>query len=118
MPKKKKRPRLPNGYGSIKYMGAGRRNPYAVYPPAQDYYEESGAMITPKAIAYVDTWQKGFVILTAWHAGTFDQGMEVLLQTPEEDYTGMNDLVRRVLSDFNKMKGKDQGDKPTFEGAF
>ena len=32
--KRKKYPRLPNGFGSIRYLGAGRRNPFAVHPPA------------------------------------------------------------------------------------
>lgn len=37
MARRKKRMKLPNGFGSIKYLGAGRRNPYAVYPPVQEW---------------------------------------------------------------------------------
>ena len=38
MPRRKKHPKLPNGYGQIRYLGKGRRNPYGVYPPAK--YDE------------------------------------------------------------------------------
>ena len=37
MARRKKHPRLPNGYGSIKYLGKNRRNPYGVYPPVKEY---------------------------------------------------------------------------------
>ena len=48
MPKRKKHPKLPNGYGTIRYLGKGRRNPYSVQPPA---YEdpETGRYISPTA---------------------------------------------------------------------
>ena len=36
MPKKrKKHPKLPNGFGSIRYLGKNRHNCYAVHPPAK-----------------------------------------------------------------------------------
>ncbi len=34
MAKRKKYPKSPNGYGQIRFLGKGRRNPYGVYPPA------------------------------------------------------------------------------------
>ena len=37
MPRKRKKyPKLPNGYGQIRYLGSNRRNPYGVYPPATE----------------------------------------------------------------------------------
>ena len=36
MARKKKYPKLPNGYGSIKKLSGKRRNPYGVYPPGSD----------------------------------------------------------------------------------
>lgn len=36
MAKRKKHPRLPNGYGQIRFLGKNRRNPYGVYPPAKE----------------------------------------------------------------------------------
>ena len=50
MPKRKKHPRLPNGYGSIRYLGKSRKNPYAVHPPA----DIDGNR--PPALCYVDDW--------------------------------------------------------------
>lgn len=76
MPKRKKYPRLPNGYGSIKYLGKKRRNPYGVYPPVTEFTVD-GVPITPKALCYVDDWMKGFIILTAYKAGNYTPGMEL-----------------------------------------
>lgn len=54
MAKRKKHPRLPNGYGQIRFLGKNRRNPYGVYPPAKEEYE-NGQMKPQKAICYVLT---------------------------------------------------------------
>ena len=70
MPKRKKYPRLPNGYGSINFLGKKRRNPYGVYPPVTEFTID-GIPIRPKAICYVDDWRKGFIILTAYKAGNY-----------------------------------------------
>ncbi len=45
MARRKKHPKLPNGYGSIKYLGKGRRNPYGVYPPAREI-NENGSRVS------------------------------------------------------------------------
>lgn len=46
MAKRKKYPKLPNGYGSIKFLGGGRRNAYAVHPPTKEF-ELNGSPKTP-----------------------------------------------------------------------
>lgn len=63
MTKRKKHPKLPNGMGSIKFLGKGRYRPYGVYPPVEKY--SKNGPITPKALAYVETWEEGYEILTA-----------------------------------------------------
>ena len=78
MPKRKKYQKLPNGYGSIKFLGKGRRNPYAVHPPVTEF-SLNGSPITPKALCYVDSWIKGFAVLTAYKAGTYYPGYEKTL---------------------------------------
>ena len=75
MPKRKKFPRLPSGFGSIRYLGVGRNLPYAVHPPCTDRNED-GLYIRPKPICYVADWYTGFSVLTAWHAGTYKPGLE------------------------------------------
>lgn len=103
MTKRKKYPKLPNGFGSIKYLGKGRRNPYAVHPPTKKFTLD-GVPITPKALCYVDDWLKGFAVLTTYHAGTYTPGMEVELPaTPKSDQTG---VITRILSDYSKITGK------------
>lgn len=61
----RKRMKLPNNFGSIKYLGKGRRNPYGVYPPVTEYSVRGP--ISPKALAYTETWEEGYEILTAYN---------------------------------------------------
>lgn len=111
MAKRKKYPKLPNGFGSIKYLGKGRRNPYAVHPPTEEFTLD-GIPITPKALCYVNDWMVGFAVLTAYKAGTYVQGMELELSDLETD-TGANTLVQAILANYNRSKGEivqDQGE--------
>ncbi len=95
--RKQKHPRLPNGFGSIRYLGAGRRNPYAVHPPG--HVKPNGVTQNPKAICYVDDWYKAFAILTAYKAGTYVKGMERDIPAPNQADTDA--FIRRLLSDYN-----------------
>lgn len=65
MNKRKKRMKLPNGFGSIKYLGEGRRNPYAVFPPVQKWTAKGP--VSPKALAYKPTWEEAYEVLTTYH---------------------------------------------------
>lgn len=103
MPKRKKHPKLPNGYGSIKYLGKNRRNPYAVHPPVTEYTDE-GVPITPKALCYVDDWMKGFIVLTSYRAGTYTKGDERGLSLPD-DHKSLEIITQRLLADYNKAQG-------------
>lgn len=67
MAKRKRRMKLPNGFGSIKYLGSGRRNPYAAYPPAEKWAENGKYQITPKALIYTETWEDAYEALTAYN---------------------------------------------------
>ena len=62
---KKKRMKLPNGFGSIKYLGERRRNPYAVYPPVEKWTEKGP--VTPKALGYKATWEEAYELLTTFN---------------------------------------------------
>lgn len=98
MPKRKKFPRLPSGFGSIRYIGKGRRLPYAVHPPCTDRNED-GFYIRPKALCYVPDWYTGFSVLTAWHAGTYTPGLEatIALETKSTTDSDLDLFCRRVL---------------------
>lgn len=102
MPKKRKTyPKLPNGFGSIRYLGKNRRNCYAVHPPAA--LDATGKAVRPPAICYVDDWLKGFAVLTACKAGTYKPGMENDL--PVSPTTDTDTLVTRILADYGTIKG-------------
>lgn len=102
MPKKRKTyPKLPNGFGSIRYLGKNRRNCYAVHPPAA--LDTTGKVVRPPAICYVDDWLKGFAVLTAYKAGTYKPGMENDL--PVSPTTDTDTLVSRILADYGMIKG-------------
>lgn len=103
--KRKKYPKLPNGYGSIKYLGKKRRNPYAVHPPTEEF-NENGVPITPKALCYVEDWTVGFAVLTAYKAGTYYPGMEQEIKpVTDSDNMDTNVLIERILADYNRSKG-------------
>ena len=102
MPKKRKTyPKLPNGFGSIRYLGKNRRNCYAVHPPAT--LDATGKAVRPPAICYVDDWLKGFTVLTAYKAGTYKPGMENDL--PVSPTADTDTLVSRILADYGMIKG-------------
>ena len=114
MAKRKKYPKLPNGFGSIKYLGKGRRNPYGVYPPVKEY-TENGVPITPKALCYVNDWMKGFAVLNAYHAGTYQPGMDLGLETSTG---GADKLAQQILADFSRTKGTGYVPLKTFAEVF
>lgn len=63
--KRKKRMKLPNNFGCIRFLGEGRRNPYAAYPPATEYTEKGA--VTPKALGYRATWEEAYELLTTYN---------------------------------------------------
>lgn len=105
MAKRKKNPHLPNGYGQIRYLGKNRRNPYGVYPPATEEYD-NGQKKPPKALCYVNDWMIGFAVLTAYKTGTYTKGMEKDLQTLP--IGSDRDLINRILADYNQSKASDE----------
>lgn len=98
MPRRKKYPKLPNGYGSIKKLSGKRRNPYGVYPPATEMIAP-GQYAPVKAICYVDDYMKGFAVLTAWHAGTYYPGFEQTLNDFGQSRT-VNNAMDNILMDY------------------
>lgn len=62
-------PKLPAGFGSVRYLGPGRRKPYAVFPTTK------GTKARVRAICYVMNWTTGVAVLAAWHAGQYDPGL-------------------------------------------
>lgn len=103
MAKRKKYPKLPNGYGSIKYLGKGRRNPYAVHPPTTEFTLD-GIPKTPKALCYVDDYMKGFAVLTAYKAGTYVPGMERDLSGIDSSTGNLDSLAQTILADYGRIK--------------
>lgn len=120
MPKRKKYPKLPNGYGSIRYLGKGRRNPYAVHPPTTSF-SENGSPIMPAPLCYTDSWIKGFTILTAYKAGTYYPGMEKALTVQEIDMTDSQGIVKTLLASYNRVvlaDAKQAGSRKTFTEVY
>lgn len=101
---KKKYPRLPNGWGSIRNLGKGRKNRFAVHPPATEC-NEKGDYIRPKALCYVNDWYVGFAVLNAYRAGTYKPGDEIqFTQKRTVDASLYDDLVKRILADYSSQK--------------
>lgn len=102
MAKRKKHPKLPNGYGSIKYLGKGRRNPYAVYPPVKEF-DVDGKAIQGKALAYVDDWYYGFSILTAYKAGTYIPNEYPPRLTESISSGSIDSVVNFIIDDYKRL---------------
>lgn len=117
MAKRKKYPRLPNGFGSIRYLGKGRRNPYAIHPPT--HLDASTGDITgrPAALCYVDDYMIGIAVLTAWHAGNYKPGYELSIKQEVAQNAGTTAISNRLLSDYRKISGIDMV-KPTFSQVY
>ena len=94
---KRKNPRLPNGYGSIKYLGKGRTNPYAVFAPSTENNIQ-GKPVYKKPIAYTDTWNKAFSILVMYHAGNYKKG-DFVPDVMPSDVKGimLQDIVNKII---------------------
>lgn len=105
MPKRKKYARLPNRFGSIRYLGKGRSLPFAVHPPATER-DEKGFYVRPAALCYVPDWYTGFAVLTAYHAGTYTPGMELdLVQGTRQPDQDLDRFCRRIMRDFSLISG-------------
>ena len=101
---KKKYPRLPNGWGSIRDLGKGRTNRFAVHPPSKEM-DEKGNYIRPKALCYVNDWYVGFAVLNAYRAGTYKPGDEIsFTQKKTVDASMYDALVKRILADYSSQK--------------
>ena len=113
MARRKKYPKLPNGYGSIKFLGKNRRNPYAVHPPTKEF-NENGIPKTPKALCYVDDWYKGFTVLTWYRNGEYYPGREKELSSDSEE---LKKQVISILSKYNQSQ-REIADLKTFKDVF
>lgn len=118
MPRRKKYPKLPNGFGSIKYLGSNRRNPFAVHPPTTEF-RPNGSPITPKALDYVDDWYYGFSILMAYKAGTYIKGEYPPKPVVKVEDSNLDSLVQHILADYGKTAGEEIiQTAPTFKDVY
>ena len=123
MPRRKKHPRLPSGWGSIRYLGKGRRNAYAVHPPCTEV-DDKGYYIRPPALCYVSDWYVGFAVLNALRAGTYNPGDEILLaeslEAKGEGEGELESLAERILRDYGQWHGaQEKVEKaPTFADIY
>lgn len=98
MPKRKRHPVLPNGWGTIRYLGKNRTNPYAVHPPCTERYE-NGYYKRPPVLCYVKDWYTGFAVLNAYRAGTYHPGDELNYPTRTMSDRDMDEFCQRILRD-------------------
>lgn len=114
MAKRKKYPKLPNGYGSIKRLsGKNRTNPFGVYPPTKEF-DLNGIPVARKAICYVDDWYKGFTVLTWYRNGEYYEGREKELSSDSEE---LKRQITGILSKFNQSQ-REVADQKTFEEIY
>lgn len=118
MPKRKKHPRLPSGFGSIRYLGKGRACPYAVHPPCKSR-DDLGFYVRPAALCYVPDWYTGFAVLTAFHAGNYTPGLELTIRQEVRCSTSDLDLFcQRVLKDSALLSTPEEESGQTFAEVY
>lgn len=118
MPKRRKHPKLPNGYGSIRYLGKGRRRPYAVHPPVKEF-TLNGVPVTPPALCYVDDWYVGFAVLNSFRAGTYQPGDELRFkQMLPADNKELDRLCKRLINDYEIASRVNTGEEKTFSDVY
>lgn len=105
-------------YGQIRYLGKGRRNPYGVYPPSDEEYD-NGQKKTPPALCYVSDRMVGLAVLTSYHAGTYKPGDEIMIEQQMRKVNSNEEtFFQSLLSDYNKaMFSIETENAPTFEGV-
>ncbi len=115
MARRKKYPKLPNGYGSIKRLsGKNRTNPYGVYPPTEEF-DENGNPVAQKALCYVDDWYKGFTVLTWYKHGEYYPGREKELT--ESGNAELDNMIATILGKYTQTQ-REIADQKTFEDVF
>ena len=114
MARRKKYPKLPNGYGSIKRLsGKNRTNPFGVYPPVKEF-DENGKPVQQKAICYVDDWYKGFTVITWYKNGEYYEGREKELSSDSEE---LKKQIIGIISKYNQSQREVAGQK-TFSDIY
>lgn len=63
--------RLPNGFGTIRNLGAKRRKPYGAYPAVTEYMD-NGTPIQQPAIGYFETYIEAFQALVEYNKNPYD----------------------------------------------
>ncbi len=106
-------------YGQIRYLGKGRRNPYGVYPPAVEEYD-NGRKKTPPALCYVSDRMVGLAVLTSYKAGTYKPGDEILIEQQMRTVAANTEkLFDNLIADYNKaVLSVESEDKPTFSDIY
>lgn len=112
MARRKKHPKLPNGFGSIKKLsGKNRANPYGVYPPTTEF-DSDGRPVPVKAIAYVSDWLYGVSILTAYHAGSYIPGVYPPRPEPQAGAAaGLETVAKALLADYSRIRSVVTGEE-------
>lgn len=118
--RKKKYPRLPNGYGQIRKLSGNRRNPYGVYPP-QIEEDQDGRKLPVKALCYVPSWTVAFAVLTAYKAGRYTPGMENDI-IAEQELNALESPYNGIMADYARIRRSllniPEENNPTFSDVF
>ncbi len=88
--------RLPSGFGSVRFLGPGRANPYAVHPPM--FVTSENKLKRPPAICYVSDRITGIKILVLYHNNLYSPGLEKNMKTIESLFSSLIKNNKEKLS--------------------
>lgn len=95
---KRKHPKLPNGFGSIKKLSGNRTNKYGVYPPTTEF-NENGSPVSRKALCYVPDWYTGFYALMQYNNGSFQADDFLSAEIKPSDR--QKEIIGKIIASYN-----------------
>lgn len=95
--KKSKRPKLPNGFGSIVTLSGNRRNPYMARPAVKEF-DIKGYPVYSKPLGYFPEWIDAFIALVEYNKSPYDIGNRSLTFSDVYDRW----ILRKFGNDENK----------------
>lgn len=118
MAKRKKHMKLPNGTGSIRYLGKNRRRPYGAYPPVTSFTLD-GIPIQPKAIGYAEDWYGAYELLVEYrkNPAAYRQ-LTAAAKEPEKTFSDIYEAYYKEKYETDKSRTYSEASKNSTIAAY
>lgn len=124
-----KKHRLPKSFGQIRYLGKGRKKPYAVHPSMANVTLSANKQAAStdavnkkhrQTLCYVSDWETAYKVLVLYNARLYEKGIEDRLghiPLPSDHIDTSHDRMvayaKRIIEDFDTIRNG--GELPRYE---